>query len=67
MIEDTYMNILSPSLLSANFTHLEQGLWAIEDGGAAYLHIDVIQLNTTIQSVCRKVNDAYFHKQMVFH
>lgn len=42
MIEDTYMNILSPSLLSANFTHLEQELWAIEDGGVAYLHIDVM-------------------------
>ena len=36
------MNILSPSLLSADFAHLEQELQAIEQGGAAYVHIDVM-------------------------
>lgn len=36
------MNILSPSLLAANFSKLEQELQDITDGGAVYLHIDVM-------------------------
>ena len=36
------MNILSPSMLSADFAHLEQELQAIEQGGATYVHIDVM-------------------------
>ena len=36
------MNILSPSLLSANFANLEKDLQDIKDGGAKYLHIDVM-------------------------
>ena len=36
------MNILSPSLLSADFSRLKEELQAITDGGATYLHIDVM-------------------------
>lgn len=36
------MNILSPSLLAANFSKLEQELQDVTDGGAIYLHIDVM-------------------------
>lgn len=36
------MNILSPSLLAANFMNLEKEIQEITDGGAKYLHIDVM-------------------------
>lgn len=36
------MNILSPSLLAADFMNLEKELQEITDGGAKYLHIDMM-------------------------
>ena len=36
------MNILSPSLLAADFTKLGQEVADIAAGGATYLHIDVM-------------------------
>lgn len=36
------MNILSPSLLAADFSNLEKELHDIKAGGAKYLHIDVM-------------------------
>ena len=36
------MNILSPSLLAANFANLEKELQDVAMGGATYLHIDVM-------------------------
>ena len=36
------MVILAPSLLAADFNHLEKELRAIEKGGAKYLHFDVM-------------------------
>lgn len=36
------MNILSPSILSADFRHLEQDILEAIDAGAEYLHIDVM-------------------------
>ena len=36
------MNILSPSMLAADFSKLGEELSAIEKGGAQYLHIDVM-------------------------
>ena len=36
------MNILSPSLLAANFANLEKELQDVAMGGARYLHIDVM-------------------------
>lgn len=35
-------NILSPSLLAADFTNLKEQLEQIEEGGAQYLHLDVM-------------------------
>ena len=35
-------NILSPSLLAADFTKLGQQLEQIEKGGAQYIHLDVM-------------------------
>ena len=36
------MNILSPSILSANFAELGNQMKAVERGGAKYIHIDVM-------------------------
>lgn len=36
------MNILSPSILSANFWKLEEDIRAVEQAGAQYLHVDVM-------------------------
>lgn len=36
------MNILSPSILSADFANLEREIKQVEEGGATYLHIDVM-------------------------
>ncbi|MGN1314056.1 MAG: ribulose-phosphate 3-epimerase [Lachnospiraceae bacterium] len=36
------MNILSPSILSADFTRLGEEIRAVEKAGAKYLHIDVM-------------------------
>lgn len=36
------MNILSPSILSADFAHLEEEILAVERAGAQYLHVDVM-------------------------
>ncbi|MCL2753372.1 MAG: ribulose-phosphate 3-epimerase [Defluviitaleaceae bacterium] len=36
------MNILSPSVLSADFAQLGEGLQAIASGGAKYIHLDVM-------------------------
>ncbi|MBQ9989352.1 MAG: ribulose-phosphate 3-epimerase [Lachnospiraceae bacterium] len=36
------MNILSPSMLSADFTRLREEILAVEQAGAKYLHVDVM-------------------------
>ena len=36
------MNILSPSILSADFSHLLEDIRQVEQAGAQYLHIDVM-------------------------
>lgn len=36
------MNILSPSILSADFTRLGEEILAVEKAGAKYLHVDVM-------------------------
>ena len=36
------MMTLSPSLLGADFKHLEEEIARIERGGAKYLHLDVM-------------------------
>lgn len=36
------MALLSPSLLSANFANLEEEIKKIEEGGADYIHLDVM-------------------------
>ena len=36
------MNILAPSILSADFGRLKQQLDAVKDGGAKWVHFDVM-------------------------
>ena len=36
------MNILAPSLLGCDFSNLERQIKAVEEAGAGYLHLDVM-------------------------
>jgi len=62
------MNILSPSLLSADFTNLEKELSDITSGGALYVHIDVmdgmfvpsISFGMPVMKSIRKISNLCF-------
>lgn len=42
MLGDTRMNILSPSILSADFAKLGEEIRVIDEAGAQYIHVDVM-------------------------
>ena len=66
---------ISPSLLAANFADLEKDIKAVENGGAEWLHLDVmdgafvpnISFGPCVISSIRKISNLYFDVHLMIN
>ena len=69
------MNILSPSLLSIDFNHMEQDMKTLEEAGVKWFHLDVmdgyfvqnISFGPPVIQSIRKTSDAFFDVHLMVH
>ena len=69
------MNILSPSLLSIDFNHIERNAKVLDEAGVKWFHLDVmdgtfvrnISFGPPVIKCIRKVTDSFFDVHLMIN